>query len=63
MMAMELVRSAPGVWAMSMREMSAVGVTVSTLAVCVSAVTLTVVETLAELELEVEDGRGIRSGG
>jgi len=45
-MAMELERSAPGVWAMSVRERSVVGVTVSPLAVWVSAVTLTDCETL-----------------
>ncbi|WP_433984904.1 hypothetical protein RBB78_11755 [Tunturiibacter empetritectus] len=41
-MAMLLVRSAPGVWAMSSRLMRVVGVTVLTLAVLRSVVTLVV---------------------
>ncbi|MGD0796820.1 MAG: hypothetical protein ABR910_03765 [Acidobacteriaceae bacterium] len=44
-MAMELVRSAPGVAAMSAREMRVVGVTVSTLARSRLVVTVTLCET------------------
>ena len=56
---MELVRSAPGVWAMSARETSAVGVTVSTLAVCGLGGDVDGGGDAAELELEVQDGRGV----
>jgi len=49
---MEFVRSAPGVCAISVRERSVVGVTVSTLAVSVSVVTVMAVETLPSCSMK-----------